>query len=148
MASTSLSGVASLKLNQVASSKFVASFYACGLRLASSNKYGLRTASSKHDCGLRVAFPNIKVGFHTDTTKFGLRAIATLHEIGLCEFGRVASTSLSGAASFSFDDWGLGVASAKLNQAASSESVAFPMYEFGPCESGRVSSTLKSGLQV
>ena len=79
MASTSFSGVASLKLNQVASSKFVASFYACGLRLASSNKYGLHMASYAYDCALRVASN---------------------------EFGQVASLE-SGPVAFLFDDCGL-----------------------------------------
>ena len=82
--------------------------------------------------------------------KFGLRAIATLYEFGLCEFGRVASasfkfgprtvcakfglhksgrvasTSFSGAASYAYD-CGLRVASNKFGQVASLESgpVAF-----------------------
>ena len=47
--------------------------------------------ASLYDYGLRVASLNFKDGLHAVTTKFGLRAIATLYEFGLCEFGRVAS---------------------------------------------------------
>ena len=69
---------------------------------------------------------NIKVGLRTVTTKFGLRAIATLYEFGLHKSGRVASTSFSGAASYAYD-YGLRVASNKLGRVASLESgpVAF-----------------------
>ena len=79
-----------------------------------------------NDDGLRVASSNFKVGFHTDTTKyglcttwvkfgldaksgkFGLRAIAALYEFGLCESGRVASLNSDRVASLQF---GLRVAS-------------------------------------
>ena len=105
--------------------------------MASSNESAPRVAISTSSglpvtYTLRVSFPNIKVGFHTDAAKFGLRAIDTLHEIVLCEFGRVASTSLSGAASYS-NDCGLRVASNKSGQAACLESgpVAFSFDDCG-----------------
>ena len=63
-------------------------------------EFGHRTIND--DCGLRVASLNIKVGLRTVTTKFGLRAIATLYEFGLCEFGRVASNKFGQVASIKF----------------------------------------------
>ena len=60
--------------------------------------------------GLRVASSNFKVGFHTDTTKYGLCTTWVKFGLdaksGLRKPGRAASTSLSGVAS-SFDDYGL-----------------------------------------
>ena len=78
------------QLNQVASSESVASFTDNdGLRVASSNlKVGFHTDTTKH--GLCTTW--VKFGLDAKSGKFGLRAFATLYE-----YNRAAS----------FDDYGL-----------------------------------------